>query len=206
MTRRRLWLAVCIGLAALAQIALSTTASASPASQVVERFHTALISSMKHASELGYAGRFAQLEPAILESHQLAVIARITTGRHWRKLNTEQQSEFVSAFTKLSISTYAHNFDSYAGETFSTLSEITLPRGDTLVRTKLTKSDGGEVQFDYVLRHKEGHWKIINIMVDGVSDLALKRAEYGNILNKNGLNALIQMLHEKIIQHRSGGN
>jgi phospholipid transport system substrate-binding protein len=206
MTRHHFRLAGCIGLAALAQIALPTTATAGPASDVVERFHAALISSMKHASELGYVGRFEQLKPAVLESHQLAAIAHITTGRHWRKLNPEQQSSFVSTFTQLSISTYADRFDDYSGESFATISEKMLPRGDALVRTKLSQSDGGEVQFDYVLRHKEGSWKIMNIIVDGVSDLALKRAEYGSILNNDGFDALIQMLHDKISQHQSAEN
>jgi len=199
-------LAGCICLAILAQAALSSVAIAGPASDVIERFHAALISSMKHASELGYAGRFEQLEPAVLESHNLALIARIATGRHWRKLDSGQQSRFANTFTQLSISTYADRFDMFSGESFAAISEQMLPRGDTLVRTKLTKSDGDEVQFDYVLRRMEESWKIINIIVDGVSDLALKRAEYGNILKQDGFDALIQMLQDKIAQHQLGEN
>jgi len=206
MTLRQFRLAGCICLTTLAQITLSATAMAGPASDVIDRFHAALISSMKHASELGYAGRFEQLEPAVLESHNLHLIARITTGRHWRKFDSKQQSRFTNTFTQLSISTYAARFDTFAGESFAVISEQMLQRGDTLVRTKLTKSDGDEVQFDYVLRRLEGSWKIINIIVDGVSDLALKRAEYGNILKQDGFDALIQMLQDKIAQHQSVEN
>ena len=44
------------------------------------------------------------------------------------------------------------------------------------------------------------HWKIINILADGVSDLALKRAEYSAIIQRDGFSALLSLLEQKIIQ------
>jgi len=53
-----------------------------------------------------------------------------------------------------------------------------------------------------VLHYREGRWSIINIIADGVSDLALKRAEYSHVLARDGFNALVSMLERKITQYK----
>ena len=40
--------------------------------------------------------------------------------------------------------------------------------------------------FTYILHQIHDQWKIIGVSVNGVSDLALKRAEYGAFFEKTG--------------------
>ena len=54
------------------------------------------------------------------------------------------------------------------------------------------------VKFDYMLKEKGNSWRIINIIANGVSDLALKRSEYTTILQREGFDALITKINEKI--------
>jgi phospholipid transport system substrate-binding protein len=49
-----------------------------------------------------------------------------------------------------------------------------------------------------MLKKKGDNWKIINIIANGVSDLALKRSEYTSILERDGFEALIAKMNEKI--------
>ena len=51
---------------------------------------------------------------------------------------------------------------------------------------------------DYILGQGKEGWRIINVLADGVSDLALKRVEYRSILSKKGFPVLIDMLKKKI--------
>ena len=171
------------------------------ATAVVERFQATLISVMKDAPKLGYEGRYKRLAPAVEESHDLPGIAQIAAGRQWEKLSDDQKKTYVDAFAKLSISTYAYRFDGYSGEIFKALSEEATGKSDALVHTLLSTSNGEKIQFDYVLRRKDGVWRIINIIVDGVSDLAIKRSEYGNIIRNEGGDALIAKLKTQIAQY-----
>jgi len=173
------------------------------AADVVNHFQSLLLDVMQNATTLGFAGRFARLEPAVKQSHALSRIARLTIGRHWRALDTQQQTRFVSTFTRLVIATYAHQFHSYSGETFNTKTVRTLKRGRMLVRTELIKSNGKRVHLDYVLRHRKNHWLIINIIAEGVSDLALKRVEYSSVIDRNGFNYLLSLLESKIVHYQS---
>jgi len=170
--------------------------------KVVTHFQSVLLSIMKDANGLGFKGRFEKLEPEVKQSHDLSGVARLTTGRYWRSLDKQQQGRFTDTFTRLVIATYAHQFDGYDGETFKRKSARSLKRGRFLVRTELVKSNGKSVHLDYVLHYREGHWFIINIIADGVSDLALKRVEYSNVLSRDGFNVLVSMLERKIAQYK----
>jgi phospholipid transport system substrate-binding protein len=122
-------------------------------------------------------------------------------GRYWDSFNSDQRRRFVEAFSKLSIATYASNFDSYSGQRFVVASKQDLEGGNVLVRTKLIKADKEEVKLDYILRQVAHQWRIINVIADGVSDLALKRSDYTSFLKTHSVDAFIEKLNEKVAQH-----
>jgi phospholipid transport system substrate-binding protein len=187
---------VLFAVAALCAASPAAGGNESPAA-VVQGFQAVLVAVMKEADTLGYAGRYERLAPAVEESHDLQSITAFAAGRHWQQLSDAQKSLLVAAFSEWSISTYAHQFDAYSGERFRTLSVEQTPRGEALVRSELVKRGGETLRFDYLLRRREGRWRIVNIVVDGVSDLAIRRSEFARILSHEGFDALIKKLKDK---------
>jgi len=116
-------------------------------------------------------------------------------------LNSIQKSQFIRIFSHLVIATYAHRFDGYSGESFQTVSTRASRRGRIIVRTVLIKKDRTKVHLDYLLQQRKGQWRIINVVAQGVSDLALKRVEYTTVLRSQGFEALMARLEEKIAQY-----
>jgi phospholipid transport system substrate-binding protein len=171
------------------------------ATQVVEKLHSTLLAVMKDGAKIGYQGRYEQLAPVIKSSFDMPFVSRTVLGKYWESLNDEQRSRFVEAFTELSIATYAANFDRYSGERFKTISEKEVSGGRILVQSELIKSNGGQVHLDYLLHRTAGQCLIVNIIAEGVSDLALKRADYSAFLKSKGFEALLKKLNEKINQY-----
>jgi phospholipid transport system substrate-binding protein len=171
---------------------------AATARQVVEKFQAELIEVMKNGKQLGYAGRYEKLKNPVSNSHDLTKIARIVVGKEWEKLSEEQQQKLVDVFSRLSIASYAHNFKEYSGESFVFDSEEETARGGVVVHSHLVVPGEKDVKFDYMLKEKGPSWRIINIIANGVSDLALKRSEYTAILQREGFDALIAKINEKI--------
>lgn len=168
--------------------------------QIVDNLQASLLQAMREGDELGYQGRFDFLADVIDQSHDLDYIVRAALGTtYWNNLNEDQKNLITHTFRQLSIATYAGRFHSHGGEKFEIIEQRSLPRDQILVRSKLIKSDGSTVNFDYVFKQKEARWRIVNILVGGVSDLALKRVEYRAILQRDGFLALIEMLKKKII-------
>lgn len=168
------------------------------AKQVVEGFQAELIAVMKQGKELGFKGRYDKLSSAIAKSHDLNKIARVVVGKEWEKLSEEQQQKLVDVFSQLSIASYAYNFKDFSGESFKFGAEEVTTRGGAVIHSYLQIPGDKEVKFDYMLKQKGESWKIINIIANGVSDLALKRSEYTSILEKDGFDALISKINEKI--------
>jgi len=178
--------------------AYSQDNSGATAKQVVEKFQAELIAVMKDGKQLGYAGRYDKLNEPVSNSHDLTKIARIVVGKEWEKLTEAQQQQLVEVFVRLSVASYAHNFKDYSGEKFVFDSEEETTRGGVVVHSHLIVPDDKPVKFDYMLKEKGNSWRIINIIANGVSDLALKRSEYTTILQREGFDALIAKINEKI--------
>ena len=178
--------------------AFAQTESGATAKQVVEKFQAELIAVMKNGKQLGYKGRYDKLYEPVLNSHDLTKIARIVVGKEWEKLSEAQQQNLADIFIRLSVASYAHNFKDYSGESFVFDSEEETARGGVVVHNTLTIPDDKPVKFDYMLKEKGNSWRIINIIANGVSDLALKRSEYTTILQREGFDALITKINEKI--------
>ncbi|MGY6278263.1 ABC transporter substrate-binding protein [Methylomonas sp. MgM2] len=175
-----------------------TLAEEKSARQVVEEFQNKLIDVMKQGKELGFQGRYDKLDAAVRKSHDLPKIARIVVGKEWENLTSEQQAKLEAVFSQLSVSAYAHNFKDFSGESFSFISEEETGRGGIVVHTNLKIPGEKDVKFDYMMKKKDDSWQIINIIADGVSDLALKRSDYTSVLNREGFDALIAKIDEKI--------
>lgn len=173
-------------------------AEASTARQVVEAFQNQLIEVMKQGKELGFKGRYDKLDAEVKKSHDLPKIARIVVGKQWEELTPEQQAKLEEVFSELSVSAYAHNFKEFSGESFSFVSEEETGRGGVVVHTNLKIPGEKDVKFDYMMKKKDDSWQIINIIADGVSDLALKRSDYTSVLNREGFDKLIAKINEKI--------
>ncbi len=173
-------------------------AKSATAKQVVVRFQSNVLKVMKQGKKLGFEGRYKRLEKAINDSHDLTKITRVVIGREWGDLSKEQQQNLITVFTKLSIAAYAYNFKEFSGEAFHFDSEEKTTRGGMIIHTHLSIPNVKDVTFDYMLKEKNGRWRIINIIANGVSDLALKRSEYTKILKEEGFDTLLLKLNEKI--------
>ncbi len=171
---------------------------AQPPIEVVEHFHDVLLTTMKEAEQLGVVGRFQKLESVLPESFHLAVMIQVASGSAWRTASETERAELVTAFTRLTIATYAAQFDGYSGQSFKVLGTKPGPQKTTLVQTQLVNPGGTDVDLVYVTRLIKGQWRIIDVLLDtGISELARKRSEYRLILKSGGVTGLIGALKDK---------
>lgn len=183
----------------------STAAVATEAIGVVDKLHATLLEVMQKATVLGYPGRYQTLEPLVRQSFDFGKIAQVVLGRrNWSHLSDEQQRLFVETFMRLSTATYASRFDGFNNEQFRQLSEETLKKDLILIKSEIVKASGETVRLDYVVQAKGDQWLIVNVIADGVSDLALKQADYTSVLRDHGFDALVSKLNEKIAKYEAG--
>ncbi len=173
---------------------------------VAERLDATILEAMKNAETLGYQGRYELLAPVLEQAFDFAFMARVSIGRYWRKMDEAQRARLVDTFKRLSIATFAARFNGYGGETFRILDEKEQPRGAVLVVNHLVKNDGEPVAIDFLMRQNEGQWRVVDVFLDAkYSELAIKRAEYTAVYQRDGFDRLIETMEAKIADFAAGG-
>lgn len=172
-------------------------ASAAPV-DVVERLHAGLVELAMRADGAPLEERIERLRPLITSTHDLPYIAELTIRRAWPSVPAEERERFVAAFERLSVATYASRFAEIEGDPFRTLEAGAGERGRARVSAEIDPADAEPIPLDYQLHETEAGWRIVNIVADGVSDLALKRAEYAGILDDGDIEDLIAELESQI--------
>jgi len=190
------------GLLLIALVPFSTLADvADDARKPVDRLNEALVEVMKGGKQFGYQGRYRKLEPVVKDVFQFEAVSQIALGSHWKALDTPQKAAFVAKLTDLSTATYAAQFKEYGGEAFKFDSSQELKGGRMLLRYQLTAPKEKPIKFEYIVGELKGEWQIINIIVDGISDLALKRAQYESVIDREGFDSLLNKLTQKIADY-----
>ena len=168
--------------------------------QVVETLQACMADVMKNAETLGFEGRVGRLQPVLPDVFDLAFMAEKSVGRYWKTASPEERERLVSTFTRYVIANYAGRFTGWEGQEFEILGDEPSARGTILVRTRLVDPNADDVKLDYRLRKtEESGWKIIDVYLDGtVSELALRRSEYSSLIKREGFEALLAALDERI--------
>lgn len=168
------------------------------APNVVNSFQETLLAVMKDADALGVSGRYEELLPPLREAFDFERMIQFASGSSWRNATNDQREKLVDAFTHLSVSTYAAQFNGYSGEVFETLGQRDGPRGSVLVDTQIVRNADSPVAITYVLTETDGQWRIVDLVLDKkVSEMAIRRSEYNPILREGGPNELAAALNEK---------
>jgi len=184
--------------AAAGSTGTATTATLA-ASGVVNKLHGTILESMKGADEMGYQGRYDKLAPVMTETFDLDYMARKSVGRSWKNLDDAEQQLWLETFARLIIANYAGQFNDYSGEHFETLGEDPSIKKTVLVRTKLVLPGDDDLELNYRMRSTPDGWRIIDVYMKGtVSELALRRSEYTELLKSKGFEKLVSLLNDKV--------
>ena len=181
--------------AALGSPAAARAAAADPAASQIEAFDQALIETMKDAKALGFTGRYHKLTLAVERAFDTATMIRFAVGAGWSAIPPAQQSALANDFERLTIASYAHNFDGYSGERFEVDPNVVTRGPDKVVTTHLISTHDAPVTIAYRMRESGGAWKIIDVFYNGsISQLTTRRSDFSAILAQGGASALIAHL------------
>ena len=178
---------------------LSYPVHAAPSSggDTVKGLYDVLLNTMKNGRILGQSGRFAQLDPVIRRSFDVASMARLSIGSSWAGLSENQRQQITDSFGRYMSAIYADRFDSYAGQKLEVTGEQPASSG-VMVRSQIIKASGEPVKVDYMMRHNGEAWLISDIYLDGaISEVATRRSEFSTILKNEGIDGLIAALNRK---------
>ncbi len=173
-------------------------AAASDPQDVVRGFYGVLLTNMRDGRTLGASGRLARLAPVVDRIFDIPAMTRLAVGNSWTNLSPAEQQLLIAAFRHYVAATYVDQFNTYSGEQLQVTGER--PHGaNVVVQTRIVKSNGDATRLDYLMRQDEGGPWISDVYLDGsISQLAVHRSEFHSILQREGIDGLIQALNRKV--------
>ncbi len=128
-------------------------------------------------------------------------IAAWVLGRYWRKASKKQKKDYFELFEELLIETYVDRFARYPGSSLDVSNALSSGGRDVIVSSLLTRNDSQPpVKVEWRLRAREGKFKIIDLIVEGLSMGQTQRSEFASVIRQNGgtVEGLLSELHKKI--------
>jgi len=185
-----------IGFGLLLSVAypLAALSAARQPAAVVDGFHDILTDAMTRSAKLGCEGRIKLVAPAVDQTFDLPFLTERTLRRAWKTLSEPQRTTFAAALRTSVITTYATEFSQAGSVQFTIGTTETLASGDAVVHAVLIPRQGSPVTLDYVLKPRGESWQVVNVLAEGVSDLALRATQYDGLIKDQGFEALIARL------------
>ncbi len=146
------------------------------------------------------AQRKKEFRSLLTDSFDLQTIGRFALGRHWRQATEEQKKEYMKLFESMVIDTYTQRFGEYQGQQVVVNKARSEGDKDAIVNSKIVSTDGSpDVQLDWRVRYKGGEYRIIDVLVEGVSMSLTQRSEFSSIIQRGGgsIDPLLEKLRER---------
>jgi phospholipid transport system substrate-binding protein len=183
-------------LALLLAVCTSAGAADEPRA-VVEATTTAALQVLRDQG-LSADDKRRRIEDIVYARVDFETFTRLVLARGWSQLNATQQQEFIQEFKRHLSLTYGRNVESYRNEHVTITEDREEARGDWTVKTKILRTGGGaDILVDYRLRKKDGSWRIIDIIIEGVSMVSNYRSQFQEIMASGGPERLLHLLREK---------
>ena len=142
--------------------------------------------------------RIANISKEIETVFDFKELSRRTLGREWKKMNAEQQKEFVGLFRELLQGVYADRLLAYTDQKVVFDNEKELKKGRVEVQSNIVLSDGRKIPIFYRLTNKSGQWKVYDLIIEGVSLVKNYRTQFREIIAKDSPEKLLEILRNKV--------
>ena len=141
--------------------------------------------------------RETQFRELLSAGFDMPFIARFVLGKYWRKTTPQQRADYQALFTEFILQSYSRRMGGFSGETFTVSGARAAGKKDVLVRTQIDRAGGLAIKAVWRVRPKDGRYRIIDIMVEGVSMAVTQRSEFNAVVRQHGMQGLLQILRAR---------
>ena len=130
--------------------------------------------------------RIAEFRKLLVRGFDLRTISRFALGRYWRRATPAERREYERLFENYIVDTYAARLGRYQGETLVLESTRSEGNGDILVGTEIVPQEGPGARVEWRVRGNPDDYKIIDVVVEGVSMVITQRSEFASVIQRSG--------------------
>lgn len=143
------------------------------------------------------AGRREQIETIAKRRFDFTTMSKLVLKRDWRRFSPAEQKEFVVEFTDYLSASYGTRIARYANEDVVTLGARAEVNQDVTVQTAIKGGQFDGATVDYRMRQLGGSWRVIDVVIEGISLVANFRSQFADVIAQGGPQELLKRIAEK---------
>jgi len=151
------------------------------------------------------AERETRVRALLDEGLDLAMIGKFALGRSWQTASEAQLSEYARLVRAYVLNTYGHRLAAYSGEGFKVTGAEPIAESDAIVISAVERANGEPVKVGWRVRAEEGGYKVVDVVIEGISLVVTQREEFASIVRQKGLDGLLDALRAQIRQFAADG-
>ncbi|NJD07930.1 MAG: ABC transporter substrate-binding protein [Methylococcaceae bacterium] len=171
-----------------------------PPQQVIQHTSETLQKSLQkpeYKKDFGKASHFVE---EVIDPHvDFERVSMLILGKYWKTASPEQKQKFKKEFRTLLVRTYTTAFTEYANWTIRYLPmKLAATDNKTVVRTEILQAGTQPVAVNYRMINDKGDWKVIDVLIEGISLIQNYRTSFTNEVARTGsLDQLIGELQQR---------
>lgn len=143
--------------------------------------------------------KIKELRTILTSNLDMDKISKLVLARNWNTATETQRKEFSAVFTSVNVLTWVDRFEEFKGNNIDILNaEPSQKEGQYFVNSSILFA-GEKTSIAWRVEKSSDCFKIIDIVVQGVSMLQTYRTEYNSVIanSANGIDELITLLKSK---------
>ncbi len=152
------------------------------------------------AAKISDSERETKFHTIFDEGFDVPAISRFVLGGYWRTASEAQRQDFVALFETYVVRAYTVRFNDYGGEQLKVTAARAEGDDGSMVQSIIARPSGAPpLKVDWRVAKTDKGFKIVDVVVEGVSMAVTQRQEFAAVIQRNGgqIDALLKILREK---------
>lgn len=125
-------------------------------------------------------------------------VSQKTLGKYWKKRSKKDQDEFVQLLGDLFRYVAFPNSSKFFGEMNLRYAATEMAGKKATVPLTVQHPEEGEVEIDFVLEQNSARWRVVDVILDGVSMRNNLRSQFYKVIKKNDYSELLRRMKKKL--------
>jgi phospholipid transport system substrate-binding protein len=136
---------------------------------------------------------------AIKPMFDFELMAKLSIGRAWKKLDSDTKKRFIETYVKRMEKSYSNKIDEYTDEKI-VIEDFKQPKSNKAILITYLSSKNDKITMDYKFYHpkkrkpNKDEWLIYDVVIAGVSIIKADRAQFSEVLKSHDINYLMEQM------------
>ncbi len=140
--------------------------------------------------------RDARFRNLLETGFDMNLIGRVALDGRWPEATAEQHSEYLALFSDYVVKSHGRLIGAYAAGRLEVVRSTPIDDLDTMVQTRISRASGTSETIEWRVRRSADGLRVIDVIVKGVSMLNTQRAEFGAVIDRDGIDGLLEALRD----------